>query len=350
MDRRPVLITGAAGFIGYHLVGKLLEQGRSVVGLDNLNNYYGVALKKARLERLSSNPNFTFERLDLTDYHGVRTLFEALKPRTVVHLAAQAGVRHSIEQPRSYVDANLDGFLSILEACRAATPAHLIYASSSSVYGTNAKVPFAENDPVEQPVSLYAASKRANELMARSYAWLYGIPASGLRFFTVYGPFGRPDMAYYSFTKAILEGRPIQLFNEGRALRDFTYIDDIVAGICGLLDKSPSGDGPAPLDAGGAPHAIYNIGNNRPVELERFVSLLEDALGQRAVREYLPAQPGDVPATYADITRIERTVGFRPSTSLEEGLARFVAWYRSYEAGARAPARVSSMKPASTSP
>jgi UDP-glucuronate 4-epimerase len=345
---KAILITGVAGFIGYLLARELLARGERIVGLDNLNDYYDVGLKQARLSELTGAANFRFERMDLVDHEALADLMRAERPKIVVHLAAQAGVRYSITHPRAYVSANIDGFLGVLEACRIVPPQHLVYASSSSVYGTNGKVPFAEDDPVDQPISIYAASKRANELMARSYACLYRIPASALRFFTVYGPFGRPDMAYYSFTKAILEGRPIQLFNEGRALRDFTYIDDIVAGICGLLDKPPSGAGPAPLDAGGAPHAIYNIGNNRPVELERFVSVLEEALGRRAVREYLPAQPGDVPATYADIDRIEAVAGFRPSTSIEEGIGRFVEWYRSYEERP-SPPRVSSMKPASTS-
>ena len=324
-----ILVTGAAGFVGFHLAVRFLAAGATVLGLDNLNSYYDVGLKEARLAQLEGRSRFEFIRGDLTDQGAVLDLFERFRPDYVVHLAAQAGVRYSITNPRAYVSANVDGFLSVLEACRARGTQHLLYASSSSVYGTNTKVPFHEDDPVLQPVSLYAASKRANELMARTYAHLYRIPASGLRFFTVYGPWGRPDMAYFSFTKAILEGRSIDVYNHGRMRRDFTYIDDVSEAILRLLEHPPEG-GENGHDAGGAPHTIYNIGNHTPVELERFIAAIETALGKRAERHLLPMQPGDVPVTYADVERLTRLTGFSPDTSIETGIARFVDWYRAY--------------------
>ncbi|RFC64193.1 NAD-dependent epimerase/dehydratase family protein [Fulvimarina endophytica] len=330
MAQRTILVTGAAGFVGFHLVRHLTEGGARVVGIDNLNAYYDPALKSARLRLLEEIPAFRFERLDLADHEGVMDAVARHRPDVVVHLAAQAGVRHSIEAPRAYAASNLDGFLSVLEACRRHPPSHLLYASSSSVYGANTKVPFAESDPVDLPVSFYAATKRANEVMARSYAHLYAIPCSGLRFFTVYGPWGRPDMAYYGFTEAILEGRPITLFNGGRMRRDFTYVGDVLDGICGLIDRPP---GSHDVDAGGAPHQIYNIGNNEPVELARFVTAIETATGCRAERRFEAMQPGDVTETYADIAKLGALTGFAPKTSIEDGMARFVAWYREWRAG-----------------
>jgi UDP-glucuronate 4-epimerase len=326
LGSRRVLVTGAAGFIGFHLASRLLAAGAIVHGLDNLNPYYDVGLKRARLAQLAPHTRFAFEELDITDYKGLGALMARFRPDCVAHLAAQAGVRHSIDQPRSYVSANLDGFLSVLEACRAHPVRHLIYASSSSVYGANRKVPFHEDDPVPAPVSLYGATKRANELMAESYAHLYRIPCSGVRFFTVYGPWGRPDMAYYAFAKAILEGHTIDVFNHGRMQRDFTYVDDVTEALVRLVDLPP------PAEAGtvspGTPHILYNVGNHTPVELERFITAIETALGRKADKRYLPMQPGDVPATWADVARLTRTTGFAPKTSIEDGIARFVAWYR----------------------
>ncbi|MER0239449.1 NAD-dependent epimerase/dehydratase family protein [Fulvimarina sp. MAC8] len=335
MQLKPTVVTGVAGFVGFHLAKAIIQSGGSVVGLDNLNDYYDVGLKEARLSELLQFESFRFERLDLANADAVAALVAKTKPEVVIHLAAQAGVRYSIDNPGVYAQSNLVGFLSVLEACRATPVQHLVYASSSSVYGTNKKVPFSEDDPVLEPVSLYAATKRANEMMARTYAHLYRIPISGLRFFTVYGPFGRPDMAYFGFTKAITEGRPINLFNNGQMLRDFTYVDDVIEGILRLVEYPPGSNEAAPLDSGGAPHAIYNIGNNKPVELSRFVEAIETALSVKAERNYLPMQPGDVPATFADIRRLERLTGFRPRTSIEDGIAKFVEWYRGYYSGGR---------------
>jgi UDP-glucuronate 4-epimerase len=327
-----VLVTGAAGFIGFHLVSRLLASGAIVYGVDNLNSYYDVSLKRARLAAIGRHARFSAIELDVTDYRALRALLAEIRPEAVVHLSAQAGVRHSLVDPRAYASANLDGFLSVLEACRAHPVRHLIYASSSSVYGTNTKVPYHEDDPVRAPVSLYAATKRANELMAHSYAHLYGIPCSGVRFFTVYGPWGRPDMAYYAFTKAILEGRPIDVFNHGQMQRDFTYIDDVVEALVRLVDLPPSTGAGVSGDQGdgGAPHTIYNIGNHTPITLKRFIATLEAALGREAEKRYLPMQPGDVPATYADVERLSRVTGFAPRTPIDAGLGRFVAWYRAY--------------------
>jgi UDP-glucuronate 4-epimerase len=323
---RRVLVTGVAGFIGFHLAQRLLAAGASVHGLDNFNSYYDVRLKRARLARIGEHERFCMSETDATDYAALKSLWGEFHPDCVVHLAAQAGVRYSIEQPRSYVSANLDAFLGVLEACRAHAVRHLVYASSSSVYGANDKVPFHEDDPVLAPVSLYGATKRANELMAQTYAQLYAIPCSGVRFFTVYGPWGRPDMAYYAFTKAIVEGRPIDVFNHGRMQRDFTYIDDVTEALIRLVDVPP------PLGAGpsNAPHTIYNVGNHTPIELDRFIEAIEAALGRKADRRYLPMQPGDVPATWADVTRLSQAVGFAPNTTIEDGIDKFVAWYRTY--------------------
>lgn len=328
-----VLVTGAAGFIGYHLTRRLLDEGCRVVGLDNLNPYYDPRLKEARLARLRDREGFTFHKLDLIDREGLTRLFAETRPPAVVHLAAQAGVRHSLTHPHAYIDANLVGFTNILEGCRHHGVRHLVFASTSSVYGANTKMPFSVHDNVDHPVSLYAATKKANELMAHTYAHLYGLPCTGLRFFTVYGPWGRPDMALFLFTRAMLEGRPIQVFNEGRMRRDFTFVDDIVEGVRRVIDRvaSPdpawSGDAPDP-GTSSAPYRLYNIGNNRPVELLRMIETLEQALGLRAVKELLPMQPGDVPETFADIDDLVRDTGFRPATPLETGIRRFVEWYR----------------------
>lgn len=331
----PVLVTGAAGFIGFHFSKRLLDEGRSVIGIDNLNDYYDPALKQARLAILDQNSDFQFIQLDVEDGPGLLQTFEVLKPESVVHLAAQAGVRYSLENPGAYVRTNVVGFLNILEACRAHPVRHLVAASSSSVYGTNARQPLSESHNVDHPVSLYAATKKADELMAHTYSHLFGIPITCLRFFTVYGPWGRPDMAYFSFTKAILEGRPIKVFNEGKLKRDFTYIEDIVEGIVRVLAK-PAAPDPAwsPSDpdpsTSSAPYRVYNIGNHEPVELMRFIEILENAIGKRAQKELLPMQPGDVYETYADIERLNRDFGFSPSTSLEAGLGQFVEWYRAF--------------------
>lgn len=330
-----VLVTGAAGFIGFHLAKRLLERGDNIVGLDNLNDYYDVSLKKARLGLLESRANFRFVRLDLADRQAMEQLFAAERFDRVVHLAAQAGVRYSLANPHAYVDSNLVGFMNILEGCRRYPVEHLVYASSSSVYGANTKLPFSVHDNVDHPVSLYAATKKANELMAHTYSHLYGLPTTGLRFFTVYGPWGRPDMALFKFTRAILAGEPIDVYNHGHMQRDFTYIDDIVEGVVRVLDRVPSGnsnwDGAKP-DPGTsrAPYRIYNIGNHRPVELLYLIELLEGALGRRAERRLLPMQPGDVPATFADIEDLARDTGFAPTTPIEEGVPKFVAWYREY--------------------
>jgi UDP-glucuronate 4-epimerase len=331
----PVLVTGAAGFIGFHVTQRLLRDGQPVVGLDNLNAYYDPALKQARLAELKKLPGFEFVKLDLADRDGMAALFKQRRFAHVVHLAAQAGVRHSLTAPHDYIDANLTGFLNVLEGCRHNGCQHLLYASSSSVYGGNSKMPFSVHENVDHPLSLYGATKKANELMAHSYAHLFRVPTTGLRFFTVYGPWGRPDMAMWLFTKAILAGEPIKLFNHGNMRRDFTYVDNIVEAIVRLIPRAsapdPSFDSCAP-DPGSsnAPWRVYNIGNNKPVELLEVVRLLEESLGKKAIRELLPMQPGDVPATYADIDDLMRDVEFRPATPIADGIARFVAWYRDY--------------------
>lgn len=332
---QKILVTGTAGFIGFHLAKVLLDRGDEVVGLDNLNDYYDVSLKQARLAQLDGRPNFRFVKLDLADRQGMADLFKTEKFDRVVNLAAQAGVRYSLKNPHAYVDSNLVGFVNILEGCRHNGVQHLVYASSSSVYGANTRMPFSIHHNVDHPVSLYAASKKANELMAHTYAHLYRLPVTGLRFFTVYGPWGRPDMALFLFTKAILEGRPIDVFNYGKMRRDFTYIDDIVEGVMRTLDNTArpnpqwNGDQPDP-GTSNAPYRLYNIGNNNPVELMHLIETLEKALGRTAEKNLLPIQPGDVPATYADVDDLSRDVGFKPSTSIEEGVGRFVAWYRGY--------------------
>jgi UDP-glucuronate 4-epimerase len=330
-----VLLTGAAGFIGFHVAQRLLADGHHVLGLDNLNEYYDPTLKQARLDQLTPHAAFTFERLDVSDRAGMAELFRRHRPARVVHLAAQAGVRYSLRNPHAYVDANLVGFLNVLEGCRHHAVEHLVFASSSSVYGANTRLPFSVHDNVDHPLSLYAATKKANELMAHTYAHLYGLPCTGLRFFTVYGPWGRPDMALFLFARAILEDRPIDVFNEGRMQRDFTYVDDIVEGLVRVLAKPPapdptwSGEHPDPGTSRAA-YRVYNIGNDRPVELLRFIAVLEQCLGKRARKNLLPMQPGDVPATRADVTDLVRDVGYRPHTTVEEGVARFVSWYREY--------------------
>lgn len=331
----PVLVTGAAGFIGYHLADRLLRAGHAVVGFDNFNDYYDPALKRARLAELARHDAFTSVEGGLQDREAVDTLFARFRFRHVVHLAAQAGVRHSAVNPYAYGEANLVGFLNILEACRRNGVEHLLFASSSSVYGANTTLPFSVHDNVDHPLSLYAATKKANELMAHSYAHTYGLPVTGLRFFTVYGPWGRPDMAMWLFTDAILDGRPITLFNHGEMRRDFTYVDDIVTSLVRLVPLAPSGDpswsGDRPdPGASRAPYRIFNIGNNNPVELLHLVATLERCLGRTAERVLAPMMVGDVPATYADVTDLMETIGFRPSTPIEEGAAKFVDWYRWY--------------------
>ncbi len=327
-----ILVTGAAGFIGAALSHRLLERGDEVVGLDNLNDYYDVSLKEARLARLTERGGFTFVKLDVADREGMERLFREHRFDAVMHLAAQAGVRYSIENPHAYVDANLVGFANVLEGCRHGGVGHLVFASSSSVYGANTRLPFSEHDNVDHPVSLYAATKKANELMAHTYAHLYGLPCTGLRFFTVYGPWGRPDMALFKFTRLMLEGKPIPVFNRGEMVRDFTYIDDIVEGVVRVIDRPPepnpcwSGDSPDPATSY-APWRIFNIGNSRPVNLMRYIEVLEQCLGRKAKMELLPMQPGDVKATQADTTELRNAVGYAPSTSIEEGVAHFVSWY-----------------------
>ena len=330
-----VLITGSAGFIGSALALRLLERGDEVIGIDNLNDYYDVSLKQARLARTDKHPAYTDVRMSLEDREGVAELFRTHRPERVVNLAAQAGVRYSIENPLAYVDTNLLGFANILEGCRHNGVEHLVYASSSSVYGANTNMPFSVHDNVDHPVSLYAATKKANELMAHTYSHLYRVPVTGLRFFTVYGPWGRPDMAYFSFTRNILEGKPINVFNNGNHSRDFTYIDDIIEGVVRVLDRVPesnpdwSGDHPDSASST-APYRLYNIGNNEPVELMHYIGVLEKCLGREAEKNMLPMQPGDVQATYADIDDLVRDVGYRPATTVEDGLARFVEWYREF--------------------
>lgn len=329
------LVTGAAGFIGYHVARRLLERGDVVVGIDNLNAYYDPSLKRARLSILESVPSFQFVHGDICDAPALTRIMELHHPDVVINLAAQAGVRYSLENPAAYSESNLVGFLNVLEACRHGNVSHLVHASSSSVYGANTTTPFAVTQRVDHPVSLYAATKKASELMAHSYAHLFRLPITALRFFTVYGPFGRPDMAYFKFTRAIIEGRPIELYNNGDMLRDFTYIDDVVEGVVRVADKPArpdpnwSSDAPNPATSS-APYRLYNIGHSDPVPLLEFVEVLERHLGIRARREYLPMQPGDVLATYADVTDLEREVGYRPETPIDVGLGRFVEWYREY--------------------
>lgn len=319
-----ILITGVAGFIGYHLAQRLLAEGNQVYGVDNLNNYYDITLKQARLEQLLPQTRFTFDYLDISDRSSVRQLFEQNQFDCVVNLAAQAGVRYSLQNPHAYVDSNLVGFTNILEGCRHSQVKHLVFASSSSVYGANTKIPFAVSDNVDRPVSLYAATKKANELMAHSYSHLYDIPTTGLRFFTVYGEWGRPDMAYFKFVKAIAEDRPIDVYNYGKMQRDFTYIDDIVEGIVRVIAHIPQGTSQQP------PYKIYNIGNNNPVELGEFITTIENIMGKAAQKKMLPMQPGDVVTTYADVDDLMADVGFQPVTSISEGLEKFVNWYQEY--------------------
>ncbi|MFH1134932.1 MAG: NAD-dependent epimerase [Pseudomonadota bacterium] len=329
------LVTGAAGFIGFHLCLRLLKEGHAVVGLDNLNDYYDVELKKNRLARLRDFSGFKFVKLDLADREGMKKLFETEQFERVFNLAAQAGVRYSLINPHAYVDSNLVGFTNILEGCRHRKVGHLVFASSSSVYGLNTAMPFSVSQNVDHPVSLYAATKKANELMAHSYSHLFRLPVTGLRFFTVYGPWGRPDMALFLFTKAICEGKPIKVFNHGRMQRDFTYIDDIIQGVTAVSENIPapdptwSGDAPKPQTSP-APYRLFNIGNNNPVELMDFIGAIEKALGRKAEKELLPLQQGDVPSTYAEVDDLEQAVGFRPRTTIEEGIEKFMAWYREY--------------------
>ena len=330
-----LLVTGAAGFIGFHLCERLLRNGHQVHGFDNLNSYYDVRLKEARLKQLEPRAGFTFVPGDLADRGAVEQLFQRVKPQRVINLAAQAGVRYSITNPHAYVESNLAGFVNILEGCRHHQVEHLVYASSSSVYGANSEMPFSIHHNVDHPLSLYAATKKANELMAHTYSHLYALPTTGLRFFTVYGPWGRPDMAMFIFAKAILEGSPLPLFNQGRMRRDFTYIDDIVEGIVRVVDKVPQGNDAwdaAHPDPGTsrAPYRLYNIGNNQPVELLHLISVLEGCLGKKAQLELLPMQPGDVESTFADVEDLTRDVGFKPATSIETGVERFVKWYLEY--------------------
>jgi UDP-glucuronate 4-epimerase len=330
-----VLVTGAAGFIGMHVIQRLLAQGDEVVGVDNLDAYYDVSLKEARLGRLNGHPGFRFARLDITDAAALAKLFSQEGFQRVTHLAAQAGIRYSLVNPQAYVQSNLVGFLNVLEGCRHGKVEHLVYASSSSVYGGNTKMPFSEQDNVDHPISLYAATKKSNELMAHTYSHLFGLPATGLRFFTVYGPWGRPDMSYFKFTKAILEGRPIEVLNRGRMQRDFTYVDDIVEGVMRVLDRPPCPNpdfdplNPDPA-SGSAPYRIYNIGCHQPVDLMTYINVLERALGREAKKKLLPLQDGDVVATYAQTAALQADVGFVPATSIAEGIGRFVDWYCAY--------------------
>ena len=332
---KKVLITGSSGFIGFHLAKLLLKNNYEVVGIDNMNDYYDVRLKKGRLEILQKYDNYTFYKIDLKDKEDIDSLFEKYRFDYVINLAAQAGVRYSIENPYAYVDSNLIGFVNILEACRHYPVKHLLYASSSSVYGGNKVAPFSTEHQVDHPVSLYAATKKSNELMAHTYSHLYKIPTTGLRFFTVYGPWGRPDMAYFSFTDAILKDKPITVFNHGKMERDFTYIDDIVEGIYRLLPLAPQSnpdwdETKDKLSESFAPYKVYNIGNNQPVQLEKFISVLEDKIGKKAVRNYMEMQPGDVVRTYADTSDLEKAIDFKPSTSIEDGLEKFATWYKEF--------------------
>jgi UDP-glucuronate 4-epimerase len=335
MSQKPILVTGAAGFIGYHMARALAAAGGNVVGLDNVNAYYDPELKQARLKELASFPNFRFIKVDLTDRKSIASLFSDNRFPLVVHLAAQAGVRHSLIDPQAYVDANLSGFSNVLEGCRHHGCEHLVFASSSSVYGANTKLPFSVRDNADHPISFYAATKKANEAMAHAYSHLYSLPATGLRFFTVYGPWGRPDMMMYIFASAIMAGRPIRLFNFANMRRDFTYIDDVVEAVLRVIERVPAadpswtGDKPNPATST-APWRLYNIGNSKPVEIMRVVELLENELGRKAVKELVAMQPGDLPETYADIDDLARDVGFGPKVPLEEGVRRFVAWYRDY--------------------
>ncbi|MEB3233661.1 MAG: NAD-dependent epimerase, partial [Leptolyngbyaceae bacterium] len=325
-----VLVTGAAGFVGFFVAKTLLQMDIDVCGIDNLNDYYSVQLKQDRLRQLEQYPKFRFSQLDLSDRAGMEQLFEQGSFDHVIHLAAQAGVRYSLQNPHAYADSNLSGFLNILEGCRHHPVQHLIFASSSSVYGANTKIPFAVEDGVDYPVSLYAATKKANELMAHAYSHLYQIPTSGLRFFTVYGPWGRPDMAYFKFVDAIANNRPIDVYNNGKMKRDFTYIDDVVEGIIRLMPKPPQSVDVADSINSHARYKIYNIGNNQPVELMMFIEIIETAMGQKAQKNMLPMQPGDVPMTYADVEALSQAVGFAPNTPLEVGIGKFVAWYNEY--------------------
>jgi UDP-glucuronate 4-epimerase len=330
-----ILITGAAGFIGSALALRLAERGERITGLDNLNSYYDVRLKEARLARLTSKAGFEFVRADITDGAAMARLFAGQKFDAVVHLAAQAGVRYSLENPKAYIDSNLVGFGHILEGCRHGGVRHLVFASSSSVYGANKRLPFSEHDNVDHPVSLYAATKKANELMAHSYAHLYGLPCTGLRFFTVYGPWGRPDMALFKFTRGILAGEPLPVYNRGKMIRDFTYIDDIVEGVVRVIDRpaepDPHWNAERPDSArSSAPWRIYNLGNHQPVELMRYIEVLESCLGKKAILDLQPIQPGDVPSTYADTAELQAATGFKPATTVETGVRRFVEWYREY--------------------
>lgn len=335
MSSDSLLVTGCAGFVGFHFARRLLEAGKPIVGLDNLNDYYDPALKLARLGLLEKYPAFTFLKLDLADRAGMKAAFEQFGFSVVVHLAAQAGVRYSLQNPHAYADSNLEGFINILEGCRHAGCRHLLFASSSSVYGANTKLPFSVHDNVDHPISLYAATKKANELLAHSYSHLYGLPMTGLRFFTVYGPWYRPDMALYVFARAITEGRPINLFNHGNMRRDFTYVDDVVEAMIRIVDRPPQGDpkwsgaNPDPSSSS-APWRIYNIGNNRPEELMHVVALLEKGLGRAAEKVLLPMQAGDVLETFADVDDLARDIGFKPQTSIEDGIEKFVAWFRDY--------------------
>lgn len=330
-----ILITGAAGFIGYHLSERLLARGDEVVGYDDLNDYYDPSLKRARLARLQAKPGFSFMQAALEDRDALEKVFDGFKPQRVVNLAAQAGVRYSLENPRAYIDSNIVGFINILEACRHHDVEHLVYASSSSVYGANRKLPFAVEDSVDHPVSLYAATKKSNELMAHTYSHLFGLPTTGLRFFTVYGPWGRPDMALFLFTKNILAGEPIDVFNHGKHTRDFTYVDDIVEGVMRTLDRVPGPDPdydpllPTPASSS-APYRVYNIGNQRQVQLSRYIEVIEQCLGRKAKMNLLPLQPGDVPDARADVSALQRDTGYTPSTLIETGVERFIAWYRDY--------------------
>lgn len=325
-----VLVTGVAGFIGFHLAKRLLADGLQVYGIDNLSDYYDVSLKEARLAQLASQPGYTFQRLDLSDRHSVAQLFQEQPFDYVVNLAAQAGVRYSLINPLAYVDSNITGFVNLLEGCRHNPVKHLVFASSSSVYGVNPKVPFSTSDNVDYPISLYAATKKANELIAHTYSHLYQIPTTGLRFFTVYGPWGRPDMAYFKFVKAIEEGKPIDVYNFGNMKRDFTYVDDVIEGVVRVMYRIPQPVSASDVTASQAPYKLYNIGNNQPVELLQFIEVIEQRLGKEAKKNLLPMQPGDVPMTYADVDDLMHDVGFRPDTPIEVGIARFVEWYQEY--------------------